>query len=237
MTGVVGFDTAEAQLQVNLGSTAFGGLTGWQVIPGVSGFTEDRAAAPDRDTITFAGTPKKAGKPRVQTVTADVAAWVPTAVTWKYLRQEFIAERNVSCRLVLQEELLRAESQATDTVAIATTGVVTFGAGANATELGSDQFAVGMSLQVDGTDYIVSEWPLLANGDLDRTKVKVFPAPTGAVAAKTYKIVMPRIVRGPFACKITSSDTTSLDIESDMATTLNLAPITHIPEYVINAPA
>ena len=220
--GVTAFGSEFARLEYSSDS----GST-WNKIPGIQGYTESGGEAPERDVVTFDGVGKKSGHPRVPSIEVS-AAYSPAHTAWKAIRQASIKGTLLQFRFTTkkQEPSFTASGNA-NTVAIATTGVVTF-AGTQKPDFAAGEIGLGMVIEVGTDNYIIDS----ISGDPIVVKVK--PAPDSAVSATvSYKIVLPSLRRGPFGATVRLAGNVSLESEGDMTTTLTLAPRAHLPEWSI----
>ena len=194
------------------------GADDWALLPGMSEYSESGGDRPTEDVVTFDGVGKIAGQARTPTITAN-AQYLPHLQGWKDVRSAYVDGTPLWIRITSKEDVLY--ETATGTVAIATTGIVTF-AGTAQPITTSDTYAVGNVIKHNNKGYVIDT--------ISKTGVfTVKPAPASAVAASAnYKIVAPSI-RRTFRADVTLADRISVTPEGTMTTTINLSPRSQLP--------
>ncbi len=197
----------------------------WNDIPGINGYTESGGEAPERDIVAFSGVAKRSGHTRVPSVEVS-AIYQPAHAAWRALRQASIDGTLLVFRLTTLEEDQFVASGNANTVAIDTSGVVTF----TGVQPPWNEGLIGPGQVIKvGTDaYVIDS---LSNDSPPEVKVK--PAPDSAVDdTSDYSIVLPSL-RRRFSATVRLADRVSLESEGDMNTTLTLAPRATLPEWSI----
>lgn len=201
--------------------------TTWIEVPGISGYTESGGEAPERDIVAFSGVAKRSGHPRVPAIECS-AVYAPAHAAWKAIRVASIKGTLLRFRLTTLEETIESIKGSGNTVAIPTTGVVAF-AGTVKPNFKEGLIGPGQVIKAGSAKYVIDSL-----SDDDSPVVTVKPAPETAVSATAeYSIVLPSLRRGPFGATVRLADRVSLESESDMTTTLTLAPRGQLPEWEV----
>ncbi|MYH25521.1 MAG: hypothetical protein F4156_09860 [Holophagales bacterium] len=181
--------------------------------------------APENDVVTFSRIGKVVGHPRVPSLSVAIPSYVPNLVAWTDILDALTKRTPLTWRLTTAEAEFFTASGAGNTVAIATTGAVTF-AGTKP-DFMSDEFAEGMAIRVGTAKYTI-------DAISDAGAVTVRPAPTTTVPAATeYRIINPSLRLGPFTASVRSAGNFELAAEGNLSTTLELTPRAQLPAWVI----
>ena len=201
--------------------------TTWVKIPGVNSYTETPSPAPERDVVAFEGVGKSIGHPRVPSVELS-AIYSPMHKVWDTLRKALESRVLLRFRVTLKEDVFFAIDSAGKTVAIATTGVVSF-AGVPKPDLSEETFGPGGAIIVGSKAYIIKEISSAGVATVD-------PPPGSAVAAATdYKVVSPGIRRPSFVARVASVGDFALgDAEGELTTGVSLAPRGQLPDPIVD---
>ncbi len=211
-------ENARVELSADSGAT-------WQFIPGTASVTESGGESPTREQVTFTGVNQITGKARPPTVEFSIAGYAAAHAVHQLLKARKESGALTHFRYTFEEQELQAVTGAPNTVAIATTGVVTFAG--DSPDFTEAQFGPGVAIKVGSKYYVVDT--ISSSG-----AVKVAPAPNAAVSATaSYSIVVPGLQRPSFPARIQTFDNISADSESQVATTLSVAPIASLPALVI----
>lgn len=187
-------------------------------LPSVTAYVESGGERSVSEEQTFSGpatTAEAPGKPSIQ---ID-GLYAPHVNGWKVLSQAFNDGTNVRIRLKTEELEVFSTSAQGDTAAIATTGVVTFAG--NKPDFSSDEYGTGHALKI-GTKYYVIQ--SIVKGSGANSYTVTVDAPATAVTAANYSIVVPSLIRGPFACQVTLSDRFDLSVGQSMRGSATLTP-------------
>ncbi len=218
LDGVAVVSTTGSLLEVS-----FDGGTTWHEVDGVSSFPADGGEAPTSEVVTLRGAAQTTGVPRPQTITCEVAAYVPSLPVWALLDASLVSGEEIQCRYTLKSKLI--QDGGTGTFAVSSAGVATF-AGTPVPNLNDRRFARGHVVAHPTTNpklYVLVS-PLTA------TTATVSPAPQAAVAAAAgWKIYNPGFRVGPFSAGITSVNNPRAESEAALASTLGLAPTNRLP--------
>lgn len=211
----------------------------WFDIQGLSGVDGSRADASSEVMETLSITLQQTGIPQVPQISYPVTYYTETDPVWKYLKDQFIAHNDVEMAITTRERQLRDPGLvAANSIAIATSGVVTFGGnGLPDTKriYAGKQYYRGMSFKVGTKYYIVQDWVVDDTTGFDATKVNVIDAATGlvpssAVVASAYKVVMMPIIIGPFACTISNIGIPSGGVSGAISSPFMVNPIAELPD-------
>ena len=192
-------------------------------LPYVGNITSAGGEAPETDVVTYEEVGKIVGKRRLPTISIVIPSYVPNLDVWDTIEDAADEKKILSWRMTTQVEEFFVASGAANTVAIATTGVVTFAG--DAPDFTGDDFAPGMVVEVGAAKYTIDS--ITSAG-----VVTVKPAPAAAVAATMgYKITNPSRRKGPFKAGIRSGDTFELPAEGQLQRTLELTPRARLPKW------
>lgn len=224
MAASLSIGSENATLSLLIGTT-------YTAVAGIQSYTEGDSPAPTRDGVTFGGVYRRTGFSRPSSITLDVQ-YLPHMPEWRALKTARDESTIQMLRLDTQEEIVLTPGNA-GRAAVAMSGAVTFsGTGANnPTAATASQFLPGMVVQIGSVAHTI-----ISVSDMGVITVE----PVGsAVTAAAYDIRIPSLRRGPFAAKVASSDATSLASESDMTSSLQLEPLTALPNWTVQrvAPA
>jgi len=204
------------------------GSSDWLTLPGVAAVSESGNEAPTREVVTFAGTSQQVGQARPPTIEITISAYTPLHRTDRILRDALINNTLLNFRYTFLGQTLRTFSGAANTVAIATTGIVTT-AGTSRPSWDDEEFGPGLGIRVGTRTYIIDSISADAN-----PVVTVNPAPTTQVAATAdYSIILPSVRRPSFVARVAAWANTDAGSESALATSLSLAPTAILPRMQI----
>ena len=229
--------------------SADGGAT-WYFIPGVSGYNETGGEAPERDSPAFEGVAKQSGLPRVPSIEM-AALYSPAHASWRQLRAAALASDVFLFRLSTRGKSIewitgddnKASIVAAELNEIAIEVPVAPTDANPARQLSRNLLSPGMVILLGDEpddaaaialakyfviDRIEGEGPI-STGNI---KLREVTPPRVAVAAMTpYSTWVPSLRRGPFAATIRIGGNAALENESDMTTSLTLAPRDQLPEW------
>lgn len=175
----------------------------WKEVPGLDNFSV-AATEPTATTISaFEGSFAEVGTAEIGDVSWDIASFSPHPV-WNFMDSKRISQDAVQFRVETLESVKFAPASSA-TVAIDTSGVLTFGGTGLGSKAGDPKDAArGMGVKVGSTIYI------LTSISDDTTPVFTVQAPASAVSAAGYSIVFPilrwefsAIIKSPFEMNIT----------------------------------
>lgn len=203
-----------ASLQYSTDGTTF------TAIPGVSGF-DPSGGDPNTDSaVTFEGQSQYTGPPQAQTIAVGLNAYNPQHSAMQALAQAYENSTRLSFKfLTAPEEVLFGPTASGNTAAVTTDGAVTFVG--DKPDLLSRDYGPGYVLKV-GNKKLVFE-AISATGAL------TVDAPSAAVAAGIYSVVLPQLVLGPFQATVGAVQFTA-QAESALNATVQLFPISP-PDY------
>ena len=209
----------------------------WLELTGVSGYTENPNESPVRSVPANSGTLNRVGVRRPSTISVDTSIYNPFSAGWRYVKQQYDANANISFRYRFPERELRPISSATgDAVSIIQSGAVTGPTGADTLEeLSGIEFGDGMAIKIGDVYYIVDKWNITSSA----ADIEVLPFTTAAVGppAEKYSLEVVPAIRGPVVCGITSADAVSVGAEVDMTAPLSLTPLRTLPAWRIDTTA
>ena len=185
----------------------------FQDVQGMEGITISRPEAESQTIPTTTVTLQETSIPQPPQIEFNITTYVETDPVWKYLKSQFISHDDVEVAITTRERQIRGLSKATDQIAVAIGGIVTFSGTSSAAAkqtLGAKQYYRGICLKSGTRYFIVQTWPV-TNGSLDDStdKVMVFDAatglaPTSALTAASYSVVMMPMLIGPFSATIST---------------------------------
>ena len=158
--------------------------TDYREITGAGTLTFEPPEAPQNTNRAFRRSRQLTGTAEIGTMTIEV----PSLITNTQVYNQLLASGTKNFRVETEEELIFT-SASTAMAAIAVARDVTFsgtGDGSSATLLSEDRFGQGASIKIGSTYYLIDEIPHDLDGSSN--KAKVWPAPSGAVAAGTFSI-------------------------------------------------
>ena len=207
-----------------------GGAT-WSEIPFTGDIEASGGEAPTNEVVTFRRVGSVVGHERIPGLTVQVPSYIPHHSSWRALAAANLAGSELQFRIrTIERE--RAQSGASNTAAIATTGAVTLNplvtaSPAHSIDWRSELYGIGLGIKIVAKVYTVDT--ISAVGVLT-----VNPSPTAAVAAAVYSVVQPRLRLGPFLARITTLAPFNLPAEGQLNTTLGLQPVTRLPAWGID---
>ena len=225
-SGVVA-PTEGARIEIS----ADGGAT-WKVVPGVASIIESGGDNPTRETTDFQGVSQQVGQARPPTLEVAISGYgAAKHSAFAALRAAKIARSVLHFRWTTAEQVVFARGPAGNTAAIAAAdGAVTF-AGNNQPKLAEPTFGPGDALK-----------SIAGNGDVTYYTIEtidedgdavVEPRPANNVQASAYEIVVPGLRRPSFAARVPVFGNAGLESESNLSTSLTLAPLAVLPDLEI----
>ena len=196
-------------------------------LPYVGDISVSGGEAPETDIISFRRSGKLAGKVRVPSFTMAIPSFTPQLQAFKDIRESIDDGGTLSWRLTTRKDTIFTNAATADTVAIATTGVVTFAG--TAPDFSGSLFGEGMVIKVGGANYVID-----SISDADPPVVMVRPVPAAAVgAAQPFMIDTPSLRLGPFTAKVRSPLGFVLPAEGNMTSSIDLTPEAQLPDWTI----
>ena len=207
----------------------------WREIPFAGDIEASGGEAPTTEVVTFKRVGTVVGKERLPSLTVQIPSYMPHHSIWQALSAANEDGSPLQFRIRTQEhELADSTTGNTAAIAAAPTGAVTLAplvvpasGAAHSIDWRAEVYGVGLGLKIGTTVYIVDSIS-------DTGVLTVKPAPESAVAAATYKVVVPRLRMGPFLARITTLAPFSLPVEGQLSTTLGLQPVVRLPRWVID---
>jgi len=201
----------------------------WKFIPGVASVTESGGESPTRTVSTLQNKITVTGNVNPPTISISVAAYVPHHSTMKLIQEALVNNTILQWRYVFQPQTLFTATGNANTVAIATTGVVTFaGTGPS---LSDEAYGPGIAIKLGSAYHVIDS----IDGTTGRATVD--PAPGSQIAATAdYTIEIPPIYRPSFPARVTMTDNTEAGSESSLATEIGIAPMAVLPQFVVGTP-
>ncbi|WP_425154850.1 hypothetical protein [Candidatus Palauibacter sp.] len=220
MSKVVLVEGTDAKLEVsNDGGTIF------HDVPFAGSITYSGSEAPTFEVAPFEGVGQGVGKPRIGSIEVGVLSYVPELGVYGILEDAFDDGSILTFRITTKEEQLDPEVTG-DTIAIATSGLVTF-AGTRDPNFTGDEYGRGLVLETQaGAKYRVDA--VSAAG-----AVTVAPKPSAAVAATRYSILNPSRRVGPFRGKVSALRNFELPAGGAMSSGLTIIPRARLPRWVV----
>ena len=186
------------------------------VLPYIGDISASGGEAPESDVVTFQGVGKITGHLRVPSISIAIPSYVPNLAAWTDLQDAAQDGDAVNWRITTKEDPFYTASGATNTAAIAITGVVTFVG--NTPDFTAPDYDAGLVIEVGSNKYTIDS--ITSAG-----VVTVKPAPSTAVAAtQSWEILNPSRRLGPFIATIRSVGNFDLPAEGALSTTLELTP-------------
>jgi len=204
----------------------------WLFIPGVASINESGTEAPTREVSTLQNKIQVVGNPAPPTLEFSISAYLPHHDTNRILRDALIDGTTLQFRYRFPGQTLATITGAGNTVAIATSGVVTLAwAGDPLIDFTDEAYGPGIAIHQGNNYYVVDV--ISETGQLT-----VKPAPNAQVAAAVgYTIEVPPIYRPSFPARVMSFDNVEAGSESSLATSLGIAPQAILPRIEIGDPA
>ena len=231
--------TEDALVEVQATS---GATPPWMALPGTSGIAESGGDAPTRETRTFAAVFTHTGNASPPSISISMNAFVPIHPT---IRTIIDAHRNndlLNVRYTLQGRIIKPSAGAANTAAIAmTTGVVTFVDGSVTDPINNSSFlredvGPGMTIKIGNNHYVISTisdtGEVRVVGPVNGASPRYTP-PTGAVAAGAFSVEQPSIRRPGFTCRIMNVGNIDAQVDSDVASTVEIQPISILPQWEV----
>ena len=210
----------------NLEYSNDGGAT-YYSLPYVGDISVSGGEAPETDIIAFRRTGKLAGKVRVPSFTMAIPSYTPQLQAFKDIRKSIDDGDTLNWRLTTRKDTIFTNADAADTVAIETTGIVTFAG--DAPDFAGSMFGEGMAIKVGGENYVID-----SISDATPPVVMVRPVPGAAVAAaQPFMIDTPSLRLGPFTAKVRSPLGFDLPAEGNMTSSIDLTPEAQLPDWTI----
>lgn len=194
----------------------------WNQVPHITTYGEGGGANPTREVTSFSTmADKQVGGQRIPSITVDYYP-APHLAVWGIIRTAWKAHTLLDVRLTLATQVMLQATESNDTVAITTSGVVTFAGDVPARE----RLSVGLILVVGSEIYIVDE--------IDESgQLTVNPAPMTSVSATAnYSLIIPS-TRRAFAAYVTMVDRFTVGSESTVTSQLMLEPKHQLPDWRI----
>ena len=195
-------------------------------VPGVGGYREIDAQAPERYDASFEGMAKRTGQFRIPSLEMS-ATYLPIHDIWRKLTQFAVGNKLLHFRVETKGDLVR------DEVANETVEILAGGEGHTlfSSPLPNfDRFAAGMVLTLNSVNYVIDEVEPENSRVILRTLEGDFPV---AVVAGQYSVKVPALFRGFFPATIRLINGVNLQEEGNLFTDLSLSPRAHLPEWQI----
>ena len=158
----------------------------WEV-PGVGTISKSGGEGSQTQVLAINGVGSIAESPGVPTWSISLEAYAPMSEAIKVVEDAADAQSVVYYRLSTADEVELLAVKSGNTCAIATTGVCTF-APSNSVDFTAAHIGrLGLRIKVTGNNTV-----FVISGLTDAGAVTVTPAPTTAVAAATYSLVIPK---------------------------------------------
>ena len=162
------------------------GSTYWEV-PGVGTLSKSGGEGSQTQVLAINGVGSIAETPGVPTWTVSMEAYAPMAKAVQIIEGSADTQDVIYYRISTADEVELKEVKSGDTVAIATSGVCTF-APSNSVDFSAAHLGrLGLRIKVTGNTAV-----FVISGLTDAGQVTVTDAPTTAVAAATYSVVIPK---------------------------------------------
>ena len=196
-------------------------------LPYVGDISVSGGEAPETDIISFRRAGKLAGKVRVPSFSAAIPSYTPQLQAFKDIKKAIDDGDSLTWRLTTKKDTIFTNADTGDTVAIATTGIVTYAG--TAPDFSGSLFGEGMVIKVGGANYVID-----SISDDTPPVVMVRPAPSAAVAAaQPFMIDTPSLRLGPFTAKVRSPLGFDLPAEGNMTSSIDLTPEAQLPDWTI----
>ena len=232
--------TEDALVEVQATS---GATPPWMALPGTSGIAESGGDAPTRETRTFAAVFTHTGNASPPSISISMNAFVPIHPTIRTIIDAHRDNDLLNVRYTLQGRVIKPSAGAANTAAIAmTTGVVTFVDGSVTDPINNSSFlredvGPGMTIKIGNNHYVINTI------DPDTGEVRVvgpgngasprYTPPSGAVAAGAISVEQPTIRRPGFTCRIMNVGNIDAQVDSDVASTVEVQPISILPQWEV----
>lgn len=218
----------------------------WMALPGTSGIAESGGDAPTRETRTFASVFTHTGNASPPSISISMNAFVPIHPT---IRTIIDAHRNndlINFRYTLQGRVVKPSAGAANTASIAPGGEVSFVEGSvtdpiNKATFQREDVGPGMTIKfVSGANnnnhYVISaiaeDGTVTVVGPVNGASPR-YTAPTAQVVAAPFTVEQPSIRRPGFACRIMNVGNIDAQVDSDVASTVEIQPISILPQWEV----
>jgi len=206
----------------------------FQSVPGVSGISESGGDSPTRETRTFAAVFTHTGNASPVQISISLNAFVPVHPTIKLIKDAHKDNDSLNFRYTFRGRIVKPSAGASNTAAIAANGVVTFVDGTVTAPINNESFTredvgPGMSIKIGNTHYIISA--ISDTGQVTVVSSATLRPLTAPVAAAPFTVEQPAIRRPSFSCRIMNTGNIDAQVDSDLTTTLELQPISILPDW------
>jgi len=205
----------------------------WIDIPGVSSISESGGDAPTRTVATFQNTIQHTGNVQPPSISIAIAGYVPVHPTYKLIDDAKKANNPLTFRYTFGEVEVRPQAQNTMAAIAQTTGVVTFSGTGEHPDFTTEELGRGMALKIGNRYFVIQS--ISATGAVTVVDGATLEAPSAQVAAAGYSVVIPPVRRPAFSARIMVMGNLEAGSESDLSTTLDLAPLAILPDWEIAA--
>ena len=216
-----------------------GGNLNWMALPGTSGISESGGDAPTRETRSFAAVFTHTGNASPPSISISMSAFVPIHPTIRTIIDAHRKNNLVNFRYTLQGRVVKPSAGAGNTAAIASGGAVSFIDGSVDSPINNESFTredvgPGMTIKIGNNHYVIST--ISATGAVmvvGPVNQGTFTAPTSPVAAGVFSVEQPSIRRPGFACRIMNVGNIDAQVDSDVASTVEIQPISILPQWEV----
>lgn len=211
-------------------------------ISGVSGVAESGGDAPTRETRSFSAVYTHTGNASPPSISITIAAFQPISPV---IRMLVIAHRNndsLNFRYTFKGRNLEPVTSAGNTARIASSdGAVTIVPGTGDSPIGIERFqrddvGPGAAIKIGSKYYIINTVTAskVTAVDPDNENAQgVWQPPSSDVAGALFSLEQPSICRPGFKCRIMNIGNIDAQVDSDVASTIEIQPITTLPNWKI----
>jgi len=204
----------------------------WMFLPGVASISETGSEAPTREVSTFSAKVQIVGNVSPPTIEFSIAGFTPLHRTTKILRDARDDNSLISFRYRFEGRTLDSSGTG-NTASIATSGAVTFSwqdSDNPTVDFTEEHIGPGAAIKIGANYHIIDT--ISATG-----VVTVYPAPSAQVAAAVFTVEVPPLYRPAFPARVMTFDDTDAGSESQLATTLSIAPTAVLPQMRAGVPS
>ena len=201
----------------------------YENIPFVGNISASGGEAPESEVPAIEGVGVAIGKLRLKTMAVELASYVPIMPQFSNLRQRAEAGTIIKFRIKTQKYIIYTSVGATETVAIAADGTVTFAAPADGhkPDFGGEEYGKGMVIAVGGANHVVRS--------VDAAGMAMVTAPAAAVAATDNYVISAEAMQLDFSAKIRDQGGFELGAENPFSSSISLKCTHYLPDWSIAA--
>ncbi len=199
----------------------------WNELLNASDISATGGEHPESEIVGFKAVSRVTGLERIPTITITMPSMVPHHAAWEKILDAKDAGDVLQWRFTTRPQELASSGTATAAIAM-TTGAVTLAPSiaTHPVDWRRDDLGPGLVIEIATKKYIVATIS-------ETGAITVSPAPTSAVAAAAYKVLVPSLRKGPFSASISSAEAFELPAEGALNASLAIRPLVRMPRWVV----